>query len=440
MKTSCIAILSAALLILSSQAVAETLEVGPGKAFARIKDAYAKAVKGDSIVVYPKEGNLPYKKVALCVKKSNITFRAATPPVKISGEGFNYTGRGKTPRAIFQFDEGADNCRVEGFELFGAHNNDNIAAGVRINKANNITVTNCDIHDNDMGIMSNGDGTGQRGADQRIEYCRIHHNGSVSTAGFYHNLYLDGGSAVVSFCEIYKSINGHNVKSRAHFTLVQYCYVHDSSDREFDLVDSRETQRPRSDAVLIGNIIVKDPGCKGNEQVINFGKDIKYYRDGKLYLIHNTIVTPFSAPMLMLSSPKVRADLVGNFICDNGMGHGGQQIARAANSAGMKNITGEFNVFGRRFSGSEVSNLSGKNTFGWSGASSFADPKNNDYRPVHPLPRGWPAKLIFLPRPPAPVKYESGEPLAWQYRHPAGKEKRPPEKTLTVGAYGYRKE
>jgi len=429
--------LAAAIIILPSNAVAATLEVGPDKNFKTIEYAYQQAKEGDTIVVYPRYGNQPYERSALRVGKKSITFRAAEPGVRISGKGFDYSGEYPVPRAIFQFDKGADNCVVEGFELFNAHNETYNGAGVRINMANNIRITGCDIHDNDMGIMSIGDGTGHTGVNQIIERCRIHDNGLSDSPHFHHNLYLDGESATVSFCEIYKSRRGHNLKSRAHFMLVQYCYVHDSADREFDFVDGKETERPESDAVLIGNIIVKDPGCKGNLQVIYFGQDGKGFRDGTLYLVHNTIVTAFSSPVIMLSSPEAKADLVGNFICDGGNGDGGQSIADAMGSAQLKNVSGEFNVFGRRFAPQAATRLAGTNTFGYGKTFPFKDPRKNDYRPKHPLPYAWPAKLMTLPKLPSPLKYKGKKPISWQYKYPADGEERPYEERLTVGAYSY---
>ena len=233
-----------------------TIEVGPGKTFARIEDANEKAKPGDVILVYPLEGGVPYKGTTVYVRQKGITFRGVTDDptgrVKISGEGFDYSGRGSTPRAIFQFNRGADNCVLEGFELSGAHNESQNGAGVRINQANNVMIRSCNIHHNDMGIMSNGDGTPDTGRNQRIEYCAIHHNGSFDHPGFNHNLYLGGTSVTLSYCDIHSSLTGHNVKSRAHFTRVEYCYVHDSANREFDLVDSADTARPNSHAVAHG--------------------------------------------------------------------------------------------------------------------------------------------------------------------------------------------
>ena len=38
-------------------------------------------------------------------------------------------------------------------------------------------------------------------------------------------------------------------------------------------MDAAETVPPESDAVLLGNIIVKAPHCTGNQDVIHFGSD-----------------------------------------------------------------------------------------------------------------------------------------------------------------------
>ena len=147
------------------------------------------------------------------------------------------------PRAIFQFNPEATGCRLEGFELSGAHNESHNGAGVRINQADHVTIHDCSIHDNDMGIMSNGNGSLASAVDQRIEHCAIHHNGDLARPGYNHNLYLGGTSVTLRFCEVAHSLTGHNVKSRAHYTRVEYCFVHDSANREFDLVDAAESRQ-----------------------------------------------------------------------------------------------------------------------------------------------------------------------------------------------------
>ena len=114
---------------------------------------------------------------------------------------------------------------------------------------------------------------------------------------------------------------------------MQYCYIHDSANREFDLVDADDTAQPDSHALLLGNIIVKDPKCEGNRSVIHFGQDGGKDRDGTLYLYFNTIVTPFIAPVVELSAPKAKAELVGNLVSNGDAKQSNQQVAAVRGGA-----------------------------------------------------------------------------------------------------------
>jgi len=441
--------LSAALIAASMAAFAvpargATLEVGPGKDFTRIEQANAKAAPGDLILVYPRENGRPYEKEAVYVRRENLTFRAVPAPgapwVKVSGEGFDYSGRGSVPRAIFQFNRGADNGVLEGFELSGAHNASHNGAGVRISQANHVTVRNCSIHDNDMGVMSGGDGTPATALNQRIEFCTIHHNGNFEHPGYNHNLYLGGTSVTLSFCEIHSSLTGHNVKSRAHHTRVEYCYVHHSANREFDLVDSADTARPESHAVILGSIVVKDPNCKGNHSVIHFGQDGGRQHDGTVYLLFNTVVTPFISPVVELSASKAKAHLVGNLVTDGGVRQSGQRIALAGNGATLQDVTGTHNWFSGGFASAGGTRLDPKtNLLRRINTPLFANPAGHDFRLTEEMASrartGLSAGDLHVPPTPGATAAGSKRPLAWQYRHPAGREHRPPEKTLTLGAY-----
>ena len=242
-------------------AAAAELAIGPGKQFDRIEPALARAKPGDTILVFPPGEGQAYEKVALYVATPKLTIKAKTARagdrIILSGKGFDYSGRGHIPRAIVQFSPGADGCTLEGFELAAAHNESHNGAGVRINQANDVTIRRCEIHGNDMGIMSNGDGTEKTAVNQRIENCLIHSNGDRSEPGYNHNLYLGGTSVTVEACEVHSSLTGHNIKSRARLTRVLWCYVHDSANRELDLVDARDTTAEHSDAVVAGCVIVK---------------------------------------------------------------------------------------------------------------------------------------------------------------------------------------
>jgi len=306
---------------LAPSALAKTLEVGPGRRFPRPEPALAAARTGDVILVHPAKGGI-YEKVALRVTRPGITILAALrgdKRVVFSGAGYDYSGVGKIPRAIVQFDPKAKGGRLEGFELRGASNKSANGAGVRINQADQVLVRRCDIHGNDMGIMSNGHGKVPRAVNQRIESCHIHSNGNKEDPGYNHNLYLGGYSVTVSGCEIERAVTGHNVKSRAHFTRVEYSYIHHSANREFDLVDSGETELPESHALLIGNVIEKDPKCSGNRAVIHFGQDGGKGHDGIISLVHNTIITAFRSAVVDLSTVKAKAAFFNNII-DGGRG------------------------------------------------------------------------------------------------------------------------
>jgi hypothetical protein len=286
---------------LSTVTFAATLNVGISRTYSRIEDAVAKASPGDVICVYPGE----YKKTALLVRTPKLILKAAAEKITLDGAGYNYSGKGSTPRAIIQFEPSASDCTLDGFVLLNASNTSFNGSGVRINQANNITVRNCVIQKNEMGIMSNGSVQVNTATNQLIEGCLISDNGTQKQAGYNHNLYLGGTSVTVRNCEVARSVTGHNIKSRAHVTRVENCFVHDSANREFDLVDGEgNTDVLNSDAYLVENRIVKSDNCTGNRNVIHFGKDGKSAHSGTLYLVRNRIQSPYATAIVDVSDGK----------------------------------------------------------------------------------------------------------------------------------------
>ena len=78
----------------------------------------------------------------------------------------------------------------------------------------------------------------------------IEKNGDLKEPGQNHNLYLGGTSVTVRGCEIASSLTGHNLKSRAHQNWIEYNFIHDSANRELDLVDGEgNTDAPNSAAM-----------------------------------------------------------------------------------------------------------------------------------------------------------------------------------------------
>lgn len=329
-----------ALYLTTAAAFRAPLAVGEGKPFSRIEDAVKVALPGDEIDVYPQAAGYP--KTAVLLTTPTLKIVGIGAKIVLDGDGFEYSGAGSLPRAIFQINPGADGVTIENFELQGARNRSNNGAGIRINAANRVTIRGCDIHGNDMGIMSNGvEGNTHAGEDQLIDGCSIHENGSTADPGFSHNLYLGGTSVTVQFCDIERALTGHNLKSRAHFTLVQYCVIRHSANRELDFVESWDTRRPNSNAVLIGNVIAKEPECRGNRGVINFGQE-SGRRDGTIYLINNTIKTPFHSAVVDLTSPTAAARFVNNLIENHTEAH--PILVSADNGASLTKVAGAYNV------------------------------------------------------------------------------------------------
>ena len=412
------------LLLAAAPLGAVELGVGPQQAFANIPEALAKAQPGDVIAVHPLPDGAPYTQVALNITKPRLTLKAVGGRVVLSGKGGDQSGRGAAARAIVQFSRGAEGGVLEGFELTGAHNSSHNGAGVRINQANDVTIRDCIIHHNDMGIMSNGDGTPQAGVNQRIENCLIHSNGDATEPGYNHNLYLGGTSVTLQGCEVHSSLTGHNVKSRAHRTQIFACYIHDSANREFDLVDAQgDTTAPGSDAVLAGNLIVKARNCSGNRGVLHFGQDGGKERDGTLYLVHNTIVTPFLSPVVTLSSGKARAQFFNNIFWGGDARQKGQQLFAAKKSdaiGGVANLldSGFVNSGGAPFAIFTQAFVSM-----W-----FKNPAKNDFRLRMPC-------AMAQPLPPE-IARVIGETLR-QYRAPQNSAPRPVTTPPDLGAFAF---
>ncbi len=319
-------------------------EVGPDKVYSRIETAMEAAQAGDEIHIYPSPDH--YKGTALYVTKKRLRI-VGEPGVKIDGSDFDYSGIGHVPRAIIQVNPGADYVSIENLELYGAHNNSHNGSGVRIQSANYCSVRNCNIHNNDMGIMSSGTpGDPTAASNQWIDHCEIFKNGDFADPGYNHNLYLGGTSVTVQFCNIHDSLTGHNLKSRAHYVRVENCCIHDSSNRELDFVESWDTTRPHSNVLLLGNVIRKSPDAKGNRTVIHFGQE-KAERDGRIFLINNDISTPFISPVLELTGSMTSARFFNNVIENAGQAH--PVLVGAENGAALTSVAGNTNVLSANY-------------------------------------------------------------------------------------------
>jgi len=420
------------------------LHVGPGKKFSEIEQGYKAAKPGDTIYIHPKKDNTPYEKVGLKVKKQLVIKGVNTENgerVRIDGKGKNY----RSPRAVFQVYKQASGTVIENLDIYNATNKTGNGAGLRVNQASDVIIRGCDIHHCNDGIFSNGDGTLDTAKNIRIEYCSIHHNGCKHGPGA-HNLYISGTSIIISGCDIYASTTSSSLKSRAHHLTVEYSYIHDASDKEISLVDAKGyTDIPESSACIIGNIIVKHPDCRGNTHTLQFGSNGHHDRQGTLYIINNTVISPYKPALLQLTATSSKAVLINNIFWNGSSKNKHQDFLVTRMNADPKGVTGMGNWFSHcwaeslKKTGIDMS----RNILAGTGAvvPPFGNPEKRDFTLNRPykgiVDNGIPLKDLILPEPFKSLT--AGGSPAYEYKHPCSRAERFNDGKIDIGAYEFRK-
>lgn len=317
------------LLLVSTLGQAADVVIGAGRGFLRIEDGLSALKAGDTLLIYPHPDGRPYQQVAIRITEPDITVRSAPgTTVALDGSGRLYTGSGGVPQAIIEFAPEAHGGRVEGLHLSNARNREGNAAGIRIDAADNVTIANCVISGNDMGILSNGSHDRMRGL--LVRDCHIHGNGAPDGRGASHNCSLGGAEARIIGCRIEGSVDGHNLQSRTRSLLVEGCIIRHSANRECDIVDAAGvTDRAGGIVLFVGCVIVKDPHCPGDRGVIHVGQDGGGNRLATCWLLHCTIIHPFSTAVVELSAPGAELALLNTIVADpTGGGHGRTLVQR----------------------------------------------------------------------------------------------------------------
>ena len=292
-------------LILTSAAHATVFEVGSGKQYSKISDVVTLVQPGDRVDIYPGVYTEVMRWQVPGTAMNPIVVRGvgATKPV-LDAHGLNVDGTLPNPRAIMQFE--GDYYIVENLEFKNARNVNGNGAGIRIRGAYNVTVRLCHIHNCDMGMMSDSMN------DLLVEHCEVNDNGDGT--GYAHNFYLSGTNATVRFCEIYNANGGQNFKCRLHYVELLYNYIHDADSKEIDIVDSQyNTTIPNSNALVVGNLVIKKQAALNTGQYLIFGQDLGNDRIGTLYCYYNTfIATDQKNKFIWINNSQSKGIFVGN--------------------------------------------------------------------------------------------------------------------------------
>ena len=304
--------------LLSVDAQAATLQVGPGKPFATPCAAIAAAAAGDTIQI-DSAGNYAGD---VCQWNTNgLTLIGVG-----SGRAvLNASGKSSQGKAIWVI-SGNDNT-VENIEFTGASVVDLNGAGIRA-EGSNLTIRNCYFHDNQEGILTDGGPS-----TILIEFSEFSHNGAGD--GFSHNLYIGNVSRFIfRYNYSHGAVIGHLLKSRAAQNEIYYNRLSDeatgTASYDIDLPNGGRS-------FIVGNLIEKGPNAQNSALV-------SYQEEGansgnpthELFVVNNTMVNDFGRGTFVVVDSSVAVPAV----IKNNIFQGSGSVTTQANAVVANNFSG----------------------------------------------------------------------------------------------------
>ncbi|WP_161784226.1 right-handed parallel beta-helix repeat-containing protein [Aquabacterium sp. NJ1] len=177
----------------------------------------------------------------------------------------------------------------------------NFSAAIYALRVHNLTVQNCEITGNSMGIFvdTKGDAPDEYSANIIIRGNLIYYNGNPGSY-YEHNLYIQARRALYEGNFIGQAYGGGPLKDRSSGTVIRYNKIL-ARGHAMDLVESEEDVKIlRVDplypyAWVYGNIIINDSQAPAGMAVnmVHWGFDnaVERGRNGVLFFYHNTVVS-----------------------------------------------------------------------------------------------------------------------------------------------------
>ena len=277
----------------------QTLRVGPGQSYDTIGRAAAAARDGDTIEIAAGDYT---GAAAIAVWRANkLVIRGVNGRPHLKGGGESAEGKG------IWVTKGA-NIVVENIEFSDAKVSENNAAGIRIEGAN-ITIRNCDFHDNQNGVLASPNPQ----SDIVIENSIFTANG-LDGEGYTHNIYIGAvRSFVLSASLSHRAIDGHNVKSRARLNRILYNRIMDEADGTASYaIDISEG----GTAYIIGNVIQQGPKTSNNA-IVALAAEKKDASD-RFYVVNNTIVNDLDKGIFIDNFSPGAATVINNILAGPG--------------------------------------------------------------------------------------------------------------------------
>ena len=330
MKKACL--VPVLVLLFQTAVFSATYTVGAGKTYATI-GAVPVLAAGDVVEIYGGTYNEAkiWGSAGSGTASNPITVRGMglVKPL-IDGTGIDLSG---SPDSLFMVY--AHDIVFENLEFKNGGKNDG-GSGIRIQGSSyNVTIRNCKISYCALGVSS---ATGPTGII--VEYTEISDCIDLRSDHWGHNVYMNSDS-IFRYCYIHDSGKANNFKSRGHYTELWYNYIADANSAEIDFPESAATAAANSNAVLIGNVIIKrtaapKSGYAGNEtQFVFFGQDVGGTRNGTIYMINNTVIAGRTLNIFLELNSS------GKAVCYNNVFYGTNNMTKDAytntNTSGSNN-------------------------------------------------------------------------------------------------------
>jgi hypothetical protein len=309
--------------------------VGPGQRYEQLADVpFERLGPGDTVRIHARPEPYREKLMVSGIGRADAWIRVCGVPSAtgalpvIDGDGastrdglvFPYDGHQARGLVVVGHRRGAPwkeqprYLAIEGLELRGARPPHRFrdrhgtvtpwaehAAGIYVQRASDVVVRGCIVHDNANGLFVGGGGGDELTERVLIEANDVFDNGNPETF-FQHNVYNE--AAVVTYRRNRfgppkrgpRGVLGANVKERSSGVRLELNWIEDGAHL-IDLVDAAEA-RDRTlmradyrESFVIGNVLVRGP--ESSASLVHYGGDSgdpSVYRKGVLRFFHNTIV------------------------------------------------------------------------------------------------------------------------------------------------------
>ena len=361
---------------------AATLQVGPGRPYAKPCAAIAAAGHGDTIEV-DAAGN--YDGDVCTWTKNGLTLRGVNGRPHIRAAGQHAQGK-----AIWVI--AGNDTTIENVEMSGCSVPDGNGAAIR-QEGTNLTLRHVYFHHNENGILTSANAA----STIAIEYSEFANNGAGD--GYTHNLYIGRiGRLVFRHSWSHHAVVGHLLKSRA----VRNDILYSRLTGETGASASYELSFPNGGLVFVIGNLIQQPSTSQNGTMLDYlSEGAGANTDHRLFVVNNTFVNQRSAGTFLSIHPgTTQAPLARNNLF-----HGAGTVTSHAGTVLDHNHAGS--------------------------AALFVDPSLYDYRL---LPTA--GAVIDAGVAPGSGAGESLQPL-YEYVHPVGRAPRAQAGAIDIGAYEF---